>query len=221
MTPLVVTSRQGIQWKPGEIEYYENYLSETIGLTYTQAETCLGRHGNTPGCHWPLVAMFTELARQNKIHSVLELGSGMTTIFLARLSMIYGIHVTTLENHNKWFLLNQEVMKELEIVHPEYYLAEDFLLKKERSFDCLFVDSSSKEPRTLVASKHFPSFEKEAIIFFDDCEQDEKYETILSWAKENNLSKPGRVKTPRGIATIDPARKINFVEFEITPEYLL
>ena len=232
MDPLVIDgSTRKPTWSQQEIDYFEDYLAAYAGLTYSQVTTGMAMLKNTPGCHWPLVALFTELFRRGMIKSALEFGSGATTAFLARLANKYFSLATTLENYPEWFQTIQQLLQNLGIYHGGFHLIPEFWVgshQTERApYDLVFADCAPRDARVRALTHYRQFYHSEAIILFDDCQDNphhtplnKVFQSVVDYAQENGFTRPGRFfSETRGIAVIDPAHKIDFLQFEIEPEY--
>ena len=214
---FIINGRQGSNIDEEELSKIDAELTSLADLSYDVLNIELAKRGNTPGCHQPLLLVLARLILYKNIRNVLELGSGMTTFYLASLTHKVKGRLITLEQYQQWYDLNKSILDALRIEHHNYILLEkpSDLAKQNlenAKFDLVLVDSCDGRAEAVKAySNHFHS---ETIILWDDCEQEQYFNRVVHVTEDIQLAKPKLfLSWTRGIATIDPAEKIDFVDF--------
>lgn len=214
---------------PAEVD---SELTRIAGLSYATAEAVQQSFGTTPGCHQPLLYTVSRLVSERKINSILELGSGMTTIFFQALSKRYKIPVVSIENHFEWYEKTMQSLTSLDLDGRGYQYSEKWFDQKEIGtihggpFDLILIDhapavrtteSSDRLHRMAILSDIMDAgfINERTIIMWDDCEQRQRYEATIAAAQLVALPVPKLWQSQsRGISTVDQIGLIDFIKYK-------
>jgi predicted O-methyltransferase YrrM len=152
------------------------------------------------------VQIVNEIIRRNTIESILELGSGLSTILLSAFIKENGLKcdILSLENSEDWVrLIKNEVDKNIngytniniEVVYAplkkysnlkdEYYTIES--IPKDKKYDLIVIDGPSKAVQRQYSFQMLNKFIKTKTIFiFDDGDLKPIPQSIKKWIKVNS-----------------------------------
>lgn len=198
-------------------------LTFLSGLKYQDVESFQYKIGTAPGCHEPLLYLFSRLVYENKVKSIIEAGSGTTSIYFSALEQKYKIKYMGLENYTEWYQKTSQAMVNFtgecrSLVFEEETLEKETFSQTEIGgiWDLLFIDSAGRSKRLEVLKSFLDrkvASPTESIIMIDDCEQNNLYDLVVDFCEKENLAKPKMfMSQSRGVAVIDPLAKIDFVE---------
>jgi predicted O-methyltransferase YrrM len=180
------------------------------GLSYAALAADLGARGTAPGCHSPLLLVFHALISTGRVRRVLELGSGMSTFFLAKMLADAGGTICALENDAGWYAVNVDVMAARGIPTDGLHHAPDIcdadgIVAPCGLFDLVFSDCCPVEARTGGLDVYHQWMAPDCIIIVDDCEQPALGGNVNKWAAAHGLDVSMFMSWSRGVAVMDPS----------------
>lgn len=203
-------------------------LPALAGISFVEIERAMEKVQNCPGSNPPLMYVLSKLVADGKVKTILEFGSGGTTILFAHLHKKYGLKYVSLENVEEWMCKTEKASLYTGILPEGLFLTERFfddtgdfsleakhalVVKSVSQVDLVFVDSSPGETRTqalhLIGSLRDQDilFHKNTIVMVDDCQE------LAPESDARGALDGGKVfmSHTRGIYTIDPAHLIDCV----------
>ena len=199
-------------------------LENISGLAYSTADAILNKNGNTPGTNPPVLYAISRLVSEGKVKSVLELGSGMSTLYLSQLNKKFGLKYISVEDELRWFTLNKNVLLSSESKSTDNLIHRDTLsvfnseYRKNIDPDLIFIDSGEHRKQAFILClTYWPS----SIIMVDDCEQpyrENSYQTLL--ADMHKTQARVFLSHTRGVLTFDPNNKIDFIQWRDQEDYI-
>lgn len=159
------------------------HLVATLKLDWNEVSQVLGQLGNTPGIY-PDVAMLLErMAARDDVKTMIEFGSGVSTLYLAKAALKYGKHFYSVEEAPRWSSMTQSLLK-------HFHVDSNLVLYDEHLFvpscDLLFLDCSPPLRRTVLHKQK--SLCESRFILLDDSEKPEFFVPVVS-----TLSSLGRL----------------------------
>lgn len=188
-----------------------DHLKKTIGLDYNNVESVMFAHGGSPGCHSPLLAVFERLVATGRCKSILEFGSGCSTLFLNAIAKKYGARLCSIEDADKWYDHVRVLLDYFKLPKDSFHLSHDMLAAHEfiaplAPFDLVFSDGSH---RTGSPEKYAEFLTDDHVLFIDDCEQPGLGKIAVDWARSVGRAPPRMFMSwGRGEAVWDPANKL-------------
>lgn len=166
---------------PRALDVYDQLLLAETGVNYHAIAGAVGRVGTAPGCHSPLLIVLTRLIRSGRVRNVLELGSGVTTFYMAAACETAGARLLTMENDSHWYTAYHSASRDVGIRLPPTYVCDPTLRATGGPFDLILADSASDEHRldTLAANVHLAA--PDALIMIDDCDQPQMWSDVKAW----------------------------------------
>jgi len=130
-------------------EPYNSILINELGLDWYEVQETYGKIGNTPGMY-PDSAMFLmEIVKRDDVQNILEIGSGISTLYLAKTAKVFNKNFISIEEDPKY-----QNMTELLCHH--YGVDQQVLIFEDMDYsmlpkpDVLFIDSDTDSRTTLL-----------------------------------------------------------------------
>lgn len=195
-------------------------LTELADISYKQIEEALDKNGNTAGCHQPLLYVISRLVEEGKVKSILEFGSGASTILFAALKKKYNIRVDSYEDYPQWYQVAKKSIEYLglpsDVLNSLNFKRTPLKTFLDTKYDLVFFDSSDYLPRY----RHLPILVKRfikdsTILICDDCQIDGHFQQFSEACNKAGYQKPKLfMSETRGEAVVDPQNLINFVKYK-------
>ena len=202
-------------------------LQELAGVSFAEIERSMAKVQNCPGSDPPLMYVISKLVKDDKVRAILEFGSGGTTSLFSHLADKYGLEYVSLENQLKWKLNTQEAARisgtdSIGLFYREEFFDTDVGFGAETNsaldtfsqpVDLVFIDSVPGQTRqdalktVLRMQKKNELFHRDTIIMVDDCQESQAEKEVRDIAHVGEVF----MSHTRGIYTIDPGNKIDFV----------
>ena len=157
---------------------YEKVLLEECGIDFNRYITVLANNGNTTGVYADVALLLYRLVRFSGTNSVLEFGSGMSTLILSKACMDYGKNLVVGESGRKWYNITKVCLDALSL-NSRGFVCTDSDESKFPVLDgpvsLVWVDGTVSEVQgpgynRLGSCEYYWNSIKGACLLFDDSE---------------------------------------------------
>ena len=150
---------------------YNDYLIQELGLDWYELRKTSEENGNGPGIYPDSAACFVKFAKADEVNTVLELGSGASTIFLSTICKQLNKTFLSIEESFYWRSVTESLLSKYEL-DQRINLMEGFDFSSISRPDLLFIDSDPKGRRHILQDICNDSWQSDQIpiILLDDAE---------------------------------------------------
>lgn len=146
---------------------YSDITFQEIGIDWFELEKVIGENGNGPGIYPDVGALIYFLVKKPEVSSVIEIGSGCSTVFFTASCNKLNKTFVSLEEEQQYADITNNVLSAVGL-GPKTQLINSGIMSKE--FDLIFYDNSGKK-RVSFLKENISLFEKAKIVAIDDMEK--------------------------------------------------
>lgn len=158
---------------------YNDLLHEECGLDYDEAIRVFGEIGNATGSYPDTLLLFAKMIKHYKLKNIVEFGSGMSTLFLAKIAKDLNISFVSYEEKKRYLNMTTKLIESFHL-KPNikmFYHNEPIDVHDK---DFVFIDCSGdlrKELSTYISGFHI----RNCFIVIDDIND---YPSLVSYFKD-------------------------------------
>lgn len=145
---------------------YNNILIKELRVDWRDIETIYGKLGNTPGIYPDVALLLYETLKRDDVQSFVEIGSGVSTLYLEKAAKKLNKELITYEEKNEWADITHKLLKSFG-VSQQISIYDN--LTKLPEVDAIFLDCSLEE-RKVIIEKHKNVFKNCKIFIVDDAQ---------------------------------------------------
>lgn len=186
---------------------YEKALLDECGIDFNNYIRVLAGFGNTTGIYADVALLLYKLVKFEGTSSVLEFGSGMSTLIMSKASMDYSKKLVVGESGRKWYNITKSCLDTLGLHSPGYVCTDSEEAKFPKvvgPVSLVWVDGTVCEVsgpgyNRRGSCEYYWENIKDSCILFDDSESG-----YMNWIKEFLASK-GR--SEEGLFLFNPTKR--------------
>ena len=186
---------------------YNKELMKDTNLDWFQVEHIYKNFGNTPGIYPDTLYLILNIINNYNIKRIVELGSGVSTLYFSKICENKGIQFTSYEEKEEWRNITHKLLNyyNLNTKIENFTSLNDCNLNYNLDCDLIFIDCSDEMRIKLLESNKLNNI---PIIMVDDSE---RKSLSVPYSKFISNSKRYGFYTYNGVGRIDRHLVINTI----------
>lgn len=196
-----------------ELQLYRMFnkeLMKNTEINWFEVEDIYKKIGNAPGIYPDSLLMLYSIINNYHIKKIVELGSGVSTLYFSKISKDKSIEFISYEEKDKWGIITNELLNYYKLkTQIKKFVELDNIQHDIYNADIIFIDCSNEIRIKLLESNkinHIP------IVIVDDCE---RKNLSTSCSKFMSNSKRHCFYIYNGVGRIDRHLFINSTNLDI------